>query len=249
MSLSIIISRTSRFFAVSFLFFFFLWTPASWGSVIVFDTVTTAGNTVYLKVYTKKGFISQGGRRVSVHTDKTFLGTILTGGDGYGYLKYTPQGVGLKKIECKSGNYTGEGLLLVLEKTEKIILIEIEGTLIDSFLYYQIKKDASVAVNTLSKEFIIIYLSRLSRIFNIKEWLQTHEFPVSVILPQKGLNTLKYLHDKEVNIYAVIGSPALIKAAKDFSDHRLTFEKTKNGSFMKNWNDVLKFFKSSRPPA
>lgn len=219
--------------------FSFNYISSAWSAVIVFDSVTTPQTPVYLKVKTKQHIFSRGGQRVSVKVGDTSLGTLLTGGDGFGYLKYTPGSAGLQTIRCTSGNNTGEGSILVLEKWEKVVVIEIDSVLLENLLSTRSGKGGNTALKTLSKEFKLIYFSKLSGMFNIKKWMESREFPVSVILHQQGAKTLKRLNGKGINLYAVIGSSAFMVEAKEYCENRLTFEKTKYGTTVKSWDDIL----------
>ena len=62
----------------------------SHSKVVVFDQVTTVQTPIKIRVLTREGFFSAGGRMVDIYLDNNLLKKILTGGDGYGYLKYTP---------------------------------------------------------------------------------------------------------------------------------------------------------------
>ena len=57
----------------------------SLGAVIVYDDVTTVGTSIQLKVLTKGMIFREGGRRVNVYVGAKQVGTLLTGGDGFGY--------------------------------------------------------------------------------------------------------------------------------------------------------------------
>ena len=75
-------------------------TTQSWGAIIVYDRVTTVSTPVYLKVLTKGRFFAEGGRLVEFFLDENSLGKNLTGGDGYGYRKYTPKHPGIIMVQA-----------------------------------------------------------------------------------------------------------------------------------------------------
>jgi hypothetical protein len=112
----------------------FLIFPAARGlsAVIVFDRVTTVGTPVYLKVLTKGKIFADGGRLVEFYLDDKRFGKNLTGGDGYGYRKYVPRRAGMIKVRATSRGESDSGLLLVMKKSEKAVLIEIESGLKDA---------------------------------------------------------------------------------------------------------------------
>ena len=94
--------------------------PAARGlsAVIVYDRVTTVGTPVYLKVLTKGRIFADGGRLVEFYLDDKSFGQNLTGGDGYGYMKYTPRRTGIIKVRATSQGESGAGLALVMKKSE-----------------------------------------------------------------------------------------------------------------------------------
>jgi hypothetical protein len=51
---------------------------------------------------------------------------------------------------------------------------------------------------------------------------------------------LSALTEKGVNLYAIIGSLSVISAAADHIEKRYTFEETKDGKTVKDWNEILK---------
>ncbi|MEJ2286133.1 MAG: hypothetical protein P8X85_21355, partial [Desulfobacterales bacterium] len=59
--------------------------------VAVLDGVTTVNTPIRITVMTRSRFFAAGGRLVDLYLDGEHLKRILTGGDGYGYLKITPR--------------------------------------------------------------------------------------------------------------------------------------------------------------
>ncbi len=82
--------------------FLFIVVPVSHSKVVVFDRVTTVQTPLTISVQTRDGFFSAGGRMVDIYLDDNLLKKILTGGDGYGYLKYTPPGPGLHRQRLRT---------------------------------------------------------------------------------------------------------------------------------------------------
>jgi hypothetical protein len=68
---------------------------SSYGGVFISDQVTTLSTDVYLKVQTRGRFFSEGGKLVDIFVDDKKIKRILTGGDGYGYQRYTPERTGM----------------------------------------------------------------------------------------------------------------------------------------------------------
>ncbi len=218
-------------------------TPVCRGDVVVIDRVTTVQTPVRITVLTKGRFFSAGGRLVDVSVDDKHLKRILTGGDGYGYLKYTPQSAGYKKIKARSNGDSAEGLLLVMTQKERALVIEVEEGFKTAVFSDEIKQSSLKVVKTLSKTYKIIYLSRLAGKSITGAWLEKQGFPSSVILGWRGQNTLTELKKKGVQLYALIGSTPIVTAAVDEIEKRFTFGKSKDGTTVKDWDEIAELLK------
>ena len=223
------------FWAIQILFFMPLTVQAA---VIVFDRVTTVGTSVYLKVLTKGKFFPEGGKRITFYLEGQQLGKTLTGGDGYGFLKVTPERKGMQEIEVQTDKDKGTGHLLVLGRDEKVIVIEIEGSLKTSLYSENIRAESRKAIKALSRSYKIIYLGRVLG-FNIsKAWLQNEKLPVSAVLPWHGTDTLEDLKENGIYLWAFIGSAALISTSSEYFEKSYTFEETETGKKLENWAEV-----------
>ncbi len=227
--------------------FLFLIVPDSHSKVIVFDRVTTVQAPINIRVQTRDGLFAAGGRMVEIYLDDNLLKKILTGGDGYGYLKYTPPGPGFKKITARSYTDSASGLILVMNENEKAIIIEAEGAFKDTVLSEVIRESSRKAVNSLSENYKIIYLSRFLGKNLIGSWLEKQKFPKSVILPWRGKKTLKNLKKQGVRLHAIIGSAVVISAGKEQIEMRFSFEKTKDGKTVKDWDEISELLLKSPP--
>jgi hypothetical protein len=208
------------------------------GEVVVFDGVTTVETPVRIMVLTKGRIFSQGGMRVDIYLDGEHLKKILTGGDGYGYLKHTPRSPGLKKITAQSAEDRASGLMLVMEKKEKAIIIEIEAGFQDTLLSAETRKNSQQVVGALSQKYKIIYLSTSLGRGITASWLEKHGFPMSVILPWQGSQLFAALKSKGVEVYAIIGSAPVISEAKKHIENRYTFEDSKDGETVQDWDEI-----------
>ena len=224
------------------------WPGVSRAEVVVFDRVTTVQTDIHLIVLTKGLLFAEGGRLVDIFLDGRHLKKILTGGDGFGYLKYTPQTAGLKEIRARSDTGSGTGLLLVLGKNEKAIVIDIESAFQEAAFSYDVREKCRQAVNTLSKNYKIIYLSRFIGKGIGRSWLKREKFPESVILRWQGSETLTALEESGVQLQAVIGSEDVISAAEEqHIENRYTFEETKSGKTVKDWDEILQLLQPALP--
>lgn len=207
--------------------------------VVVFDQVTTVGKPVFLKVLTKGIFFPKGGRRVAIQVGDQQIHKTLSGGDGYAYYKYLPQQPGLEKIVAFSDNEQSSGLILVLADGESVIVIGVEGALQNTLFSQEMKSESRDAINTLSKKFRILYLSRWFGNEMVKNWLVSEKFPSSVVLRWRSSQIFINMTDNGVTISAVIGSKAMLQAAPDGIAKRFTFEKTGKGTTVKDWAEIV----------
>jgi hypothetical protein len=215
--------------------------------VVVFDNATTVQTPIRIKVLTKSRFLARAGRLVDIYLNGHHLKRILTGGDGYGYLKYTPSNAGLDLIEARSDADSASGLLLVTNKNDKVIIIDIEGAFKDAVFSEDIRENSRAAVKALSEAYKIIYISRFFGKGISRSWLEKEDFPKSVILDWQGNNTLKSLKKRGLHLDAVIGSAAVMAAAKKLIEQRYTFEISKDGKMVKNWDELLDLLKPAAP--
>lgn len=222
--------------------------PDCAAEVAVLDRVTTVNTPIRITVLTKSRFFSAGGRRVDVYLDDKHLKRILTGGDGYGYLKYTPRSTGYQKIKARSNSDSAEGLLLVMTKKDRAIVIEVEEGFKTAVFSEEIKQSSLKVVKTLSKKYKIIYLSRYLGKSITGTWLEKQSFPKSVILDWQGSNTLTALKKKGIQLHAIIGSTAVISEAAKNIENRFTFEKTKDGTTIKDWDEILEHLQEKHEP-
>ena len=213
--------------------------------VVVFDHVTTVQTPIQIRVLTRDGFFSAGGQTVDIYLENNLLKKILTGGDGYGYLKYTPREPGLKKITARSNTDSASGLILVMDNSEKAIVIETEGAFKDTVFSDEIRESSQKAANLLSQNYKIIYLSRFLGKDIIGSWLEKQNFPKSVILRWRGPKTLDNLKKNKVQLHAIIGSADVISAVTDQIETRFSFEKTNDGKTAKDWDEIVKLLLES----
>ncbi len=217
------------------------------GRVIVFDGVTTVKKPTYLKVLTKGRLFAQGGKLVDVYVDNKKVKQILTGGDGYGYLKYTPQRTGLTRIEARSMSESDSdsGVILVVAEGDKLILIEVENGLKESLLSQNARANSRKAIETLSQTYKIIYLNTSFAAGLSRNWLRDKEFVETATLKWQGSIMLKSLKEKGIHLFAIIGSAGLVAEATKYIENRYSFEETKDGQTVKDWEEILKLLEEA----
>jgi len=211
----------------------------SLAAVIVYDRVTIVGTSVYLKVLTKGIIFADGGRLVEFYLDDKSIGKNLTGGDGFGYRKYVPRRAGIITIRATSRGESDTGLLLAMKKSEKAVLIDIEGGFKDALISDIAAGAIRQAVRRLLQKYRVIYLNRVTGIQTARNWMKELEFPNAPILEWQGEQTLSALKEKGVNLYAIIGSAGVIGEAAGYVEKRYTFDQNQAEQTVKDWQEVL----------
>ena len=211
----------------------------SYARVIIFDQVTTLNTDVFLKVQTKGRFFSEGGKLVDIYVEDKKIKRILTGGDGYGYHRYTPRRTGMIPIEARAEGYRDTGNLLVVDKDDQVLLIEIESALRESPLSDRPRRESRHVLADLAKKYKIIYLNNLLGAMLFKGWLQKEKFPESAVLKWGGAGMLKSLENRGIKLHAIIGSAGTISEAKKYIQKRYTFEETKDGRRVDDWEEIM----------
>ena len=218
-------------------FFFTLAVPASAG-VTVFDTVTMANEPVKLKALTKGRFFPKGGKLVQFYVNNKYLGTTLSGGDGYAFMKYKSSSRGLKSLKVVSGEDRDEGALLITVKKDKVVLIQIESTLFDSMLSFKPSEKGRDALNKLSKKFKIMYVSTLMGMMQSRKWLKDNEFPSLPVFKWEGEELIDDLRDKHIPLYAIIASPDVLTDASGI-EKRFSFVETEDATEVRDWDELI----------
>lgn len=209
---------------------------------MVYDTVAATGKAIKLKAITKKRFFPEGGRLVEFYIDKKYIAKTLSGGDGYAFLEYIPSSTGIKRIKVIAGADSNDGILLIMNKNERAVLIEIEGSLFESIFTLKPADRSTKALNRLSKRFRIVYLTTMVGVKKSRKWLKEEGFPQSVVLKWEGDSVLDELKERGIRLYAIIGSPALLSETLDIRK-RFSFEETEDGVVVDDWDELLKQLK------
>ncbi len=217
----------------------FLPVHSSFAGVTVYDAATSPRTPVKLKALTKGRLFPEGGKLVKFYVNEKHIGTTLSGGDGYAYLEYLPLSAGIKHLKVEKGFDTDEGILMVAEENNKVVLIEIEGSLFESFFTFKPAEKAKKTVKLHSRRFTIIYMTSVIGHETAREWLQENDFFLSSVLKWGGRDMLSDLKERGLKLYAIVGSPAVLSEAPEINK-RLSFQETEDGIVVKDWNELLK---------
>jgi hypothetical protein len=223
-----------------FIIIFALLFSASIGSagVVVFDDIIPVHNPFKLKALTKGRFFPDGGRLVTFYVEQQKIGTTLSGGDGYAFLKYTPAAPGILKVKVEAGGETDEGVILAVGKKDKVIIIEIESALLDSVISLKPAKDSNESLQQLAKNFRVLYLTTLIGNSPSRTWLKEYSFPAGPVFKWDSAYLLDELQVRGIKVSAIIASPSILSEAQGIAE-RFSFHETEDGEVVTDWHDLV----------
>jgi hypothetical protein len=232
--------RKRRLIILCFSLFVLLLPMAIHAEIVVYDSITAFKKPVMLKALTKGIVFPKGGVLVDFFVNGKHLGKTLSGGDGYAFFKYIPTRYGVNTVMVKSTDESAEGSLLVARKNENIVLLGIEGTIIESIFSREPKKGSVEGIKKIMGKYRVIYLTTMLGSNRSRKWLKEGGLPLSLILPWTGVDLLDELCDLGIKIIAIIGSASLIEESSEHVKKRYSFDDTENGIVVKDWNELVK---------
>jgi hypothetical protein len=212
--------------------------PVFGAELAVFDQITTVGTPATLAVRTTRFFLADGGRTVGMSLNGEVLKPILTGGDGYGYLRLTPGRAGLFQISARSAGRKATGWLLVLEKAERLVLVESETVLQEIHLKPGLRESCRTSLVALRQRYRLVFVNRFLSAGISRSGLEKEGLSPAVVIAWRGAATLENLCGKGVTIHAVIGSAETVKAAGSQVPHRFSFEKARGAKTVAAWEEI-----------
>ncbi len=173
--------------------------------------------------------------------DERPVGRILTGADGYGYLRIEPTSGGLHRVSARTPSAEASGLLLAMEEDDRAVLIELETLLKAVYLRERSAAGCSEALEWLARRYRLIYVTRFVGVGLARSRLALEGFPESVVLRWKGRALLESLAGRGVRVHAVVGAPEVSAAARGLAPRRFIFEKGKDveSERVADWRELL----------
>jgi hypothetical protein len=199
-------------------------------------------------VLTKGRFFPAGGKRVTVHIGKEAPQPMLTGGDGYGRLKYVPTKTGMIKLVVKYGPETDTANLLVMDKEDRALLVEIDAGLRGGLFSPHPLPDSREVLDTLSRKYRLIYLHGMIGRYPSKKWLEANRYPEGIILKNRGATTVRLLHQRKVHMIGIVGSSKLASAAAPYVQIALAFEVAPDVTTVDGWEEIQNVLKTQKSP-
>lgn len=229
------------YITVGFLIFLLLPTPVL-SDISVQDMLVLKGEETMLSAETRGKFLPQGGKVVEFFINGKSLGKSLSGGDGIAYKQFIPLETGLLNISVKSGDDDSKGLLLSLKKGNKVIFIDVEGSLFEGLFSKKPREGSQEVITQLSKKFSVVFLQ--TGFLNtklLKSWLKEHGFVGLPVLPWGEGLIFDEINKKGLKIKAVIGSKSVIESAKEYKPQSLSFEEAEDAEIVNDWEKIGEF--------
>jgi len=207
--------------------------------VIVFDRVGVDGKTVTLSAETKGTIFAKGGERTEFFLDGKTIGETLSGGDGYAYLEFTPRKKGMEVITAKTKDDEGNGTLLIVERGDSIVFVDVLGSIIENPIILKPRKGSQDALRDIAARFPLVYLvTGIPGEGFMKEWLEDHGYPKSVVLLWNDGKVFSELVEMGVKLKAVIGNASVVGSAKENKPISISFEESEGAKKVKNWEEI-----------
>ena len=205
--------------------------------VSLYDQLATPARPFYLKLRTHRGPLPMGGVRGTFWIDGQKIGSVLTGGDGYGYLKHAARTTGTFTLAVQTETGDAEARLRIVTPTTPVVLFEAE-TLLWQMLARERRVVAAEALRQIAAQFEMAYLCGLMGKPAARQLIRERGLPARVILAGKGRDRFEQLSARGVHIHAVVGSAQFVAAARGLSQRSFSFDPNAHGRHLKHWEDL-----------
>lgn len=212
-----------------------------WPEITVYDMVVLKNEPVMLKAITRGKMFRRGGIVVSFSVGGQELGQSLSGGDGFAFKEFRPTRRGRHTITVQAGEEKNTGTVLVLNKGEKIVFVDVEGSLHEGVFAKKSREGGRDAISRLAEKFPVVFLrTGLLDEKMLKEWLKKNEFPdMPVVAWQEG-RIFAELADKGLKIRAIIGEAQVIESAREYEALTFTFREADGAVEVSTWEEITK---------
>ena len=209
--------------------------------VTVHDAVAATGREVMLRADTGSGFFGKGGVLVEFFVDGRRAGKNLSGGDGAAFLSFVPRAARLHRLRAEAEGGSAEGLLLAVKQSAELVMIEVEGGLIERSLTMKPRPGSVEAVKRIGRRYPVVYLATgFFGLAGVKALLKERGFPEAPLLSAAGGALFEAVKGKRLKIRAVIGSPDLVKAAREYTRLAFSFESTGEADAAEDWEEIVR---------
>jgi hypothetical protein len=140
----------------------------------------------------------------------------------------------------QSGQEKGTGTLLAVEKGAPVVLIDVEGSLLENPFLRAPKPGSQNALEKLITLFPVVYLQAgWVGAETTKGWLKKWAFPLSPVLPWDNGDVMQNLVDRGITAKAFIGTPQLIESARGQAHMIFSFNDIEGAVWVKNWAEIV----------
>lgn len=220
-------------------FLLILFSAIAIAEVTIHDMVALKGERVMLKAETRERFLSKGGEVVEFFVNGKSIGRALSGGDGFAFKEFIPLKTGMYRITVKSGSEEDCGLFLSLKKGDRIVFVDVEGSLLEGIFSKKPKHGSQKAIERIGRRFPVVFLQTgLLSVKAIKEWLKKNGFIELPVIPWREGTIFNEINEKGLKIKAIIGSAAVIESAREYKPKAFSFEDVEDAEEVKDWEEI-----------
>ncbi len=210
-------------------------------AVFVHDGIAVGKEEIMIKAETKGRFFQKGGQIIEIFIDGESIGRALSGGDGFAYKAFTPVKYGLYDVIVKHGESSYSGAIMSLRKGSSIVFIDVEGSLLSSFLAKENLDSAREAIGKIAEKHNVVYLKTgFIGVRSVKKLLMEKKFHESAVLPWNKGAIFNELIEKGIKIKAIIGGQEVIESAGKYKPEAFSFNESDSSKKVDSWEEIEK---------
>lgn len=209
--------------------------------IIVYDMVVLKKEPVMLKAITRGKIFRRGGIVVSFSVGGRELGQSLSGGDGVALKEFRPSRSGRHTITVEAGDEKNTGTVLVLSRGERIVFVDVEGSLFEGIFSKKSREGGRDAINRLAERFPVVFLKTgLLDESLLRTWLKENDFPDMPVVAWREGRIFEEIAAKGLKIAALIGAPQVIESLDERAPLKFTFGEADDAVEVSAWEEITK---------
>lgn len=213
---------------------------AALAQVTLHDAVAPVGREVMLRAETGSGLFGAGGVLVEFFADGRRVGKNLSGGDGVALFSFVPRMARLYSLRAETPGGRAEGLLLAVKESAELVLIEVEGGLLERSLTMKPRPGSVEALKKVSRRYPVVFLGGgFIGVAAMKRLLKERGFPEAPLIPG-GDAVFAALREKRLKVRAVVGRPELVQTARGYTKRAFSFDATEDRDAVEDWEEILR---------
>ncbi len=210
--------------------------------VSLYDQLATPARPFFLKLRTHRGPLALGGMRGSLWIEGRKIGDVLTGVDGYGFLKYEAPATGTFAMTVRTPAGDAEARVRIIASSAPVVLLEAETLILQIRL---MDRGASVAgaLERIAADYELAYLCGPTSRPAMEALISSRDLPDAVVLVGNSRNQFKRLAKRDVRLFAVVGTARFITSARGFGEIHFSFDKKAQAHHVTRWEDLANHLK------